>query len=47
MQISASPSNSGLVCRSIGQLDEAKRHFFKLNEMLVNNVQVLLQLAEM
>lgn len=33
-------SNSGLVHRSLGQLEDAKRQFFKLNEMMANNVQV-------
>ncbi|KAI1722263.1 tetratricopeptide repeat domain-containing protein [Ditylenchus destructor] len=37
--------NFGLVCRHLGDLEEAKRCFFKLNEMLLNNVQVLTQLA--
>ncbi|KAI1731152.1 tetratricopeptide repeat domain-containing protein [Ditylenchus destructor] len=37
--------NFGLVCRQLGDLEEAKRCFFKLNEMLLNNVQVLTQLA--
>uniref|UniRef100_A0A915LF34 Intraflagellar transport protein 88-like protein n=1 Tax=Meloidogyne javanica TaxID=6303 RepID=A0A915LF34_MELJA len=38
--------NSGLVCRLLGQLDEAKRNFFKLNDMLAHEPQVLIQLAE-
>lgn len=37
--------NYALVSRHLGELEEAKRHFFKLNEMLLNNVQVLIQLA--
>lgn len=34
-----------MVSRHLGELEEAKRNFFKLNEMLLNNVQVLTQLA--
>lgn len=39
--------NLGLVCRAMGELEEAKRHFFKLNDMVMNSGQVLVQLAQM
>ena len=39
--------NLGLVNLKLNELEEAKRCFFKLNDMLVNNVQTLVQLAQM
>ncbi|KAI3409988.1 Tetratricopeptide repeat [Globodera pallida] len=38
--------NSGLVCKALNELEEAKKHFFKLNEMVLHNEQVLVQLAQ-
>lgn len=37
--------NLGLVAKDTGELEEAKKHFYKLNEILLNNVEVLTQLA--
>uniref|UniRef100_A0A915D2D8 Intraflagellar transport protein 88 homolog n=1 Tax=Ditylenchus dipsaci TaxID=166011 RepID=A0A915D2D8_9BILA len=40
--------NLGLVCRELGEWEQAKQCFYKLNEMLLNcNVQVLTQLASL
>lgn len=38
--------NLGMVSKQLNDLEEAKRCFFKLNGMLANNVQILIQLAE-
>ncbi|KAI6234411.1 hypothetical protein M3Y99_00791700 [Aphelenchoides fujianensis] len=39
--------NTGLVCRELNDFEAALTSFYKLNNMLVNNVQVLTQLASL
>lgn len=39
--------NAGLLCRQLNDPDAAFQHFYKLRNMLGNNVQVLIQLADL
>lgn len=39
--------SSGLICKKMGKLEEALDCFYKLHNMLRNNVQVLCQLGSM